>query len=56
MAAAVNGIIPAALVMERFAAPGSIPPLNVLEVRRGYIRLVGLEMEEYRIRTSGLNA
>jgi 8-oxo-dGTP pyrophosphatase MutT (NUDIX family) len=48
--ASVGGTIPVGAVMERFAAPGCVPPLNVLETRPDLVRLVGLDFEEYRIR------
>jgi 8-oxo-dGTP diphosphatase len=50
--AEVEGAIPVAQVIERFARPGShVPLLNLLEVRADNIRVVGLAFEEYRIQS-----
>ncbi len=49
-AAAVNGPIPAADVIERFSAPGAyVAKVNRLEVRPEYVRINGLAFEEYLI-------
>jgi 8-oxo-dGTP pyrophosphatase MutT (NUDIX family) len=46
----VEGAIPAALVIEHFARPGTLfPCINLLEVRTDYIRIAGLAFEEYLI-------
>jgi 8-oxo-dGTP pyrophosphatase MutT (NUDIX family) len=51
--ARVAGTIPAALVWERFGAPGNrVPRINVLEVRPEYICVTGLGYEEYLISAS----
>lgn len=52
--AAVEGTIPVYLVLAHFGIPGDhVPLLNLLEVRPDYIRLAGLDFEEYLISTSG---
>jgi 8-oxo-dGTP pyrophosphatase MutT (NUDIX family) len=49
-AATVEGAIPLARVLARFSAPGAhVPLVNFLEVHADYIRLAGLEFEEYLI-------
>ncbi len=51
--AMVEGAIPAALVVARFAMPGEIfPSVNLLEARPDHIRVVGLAFEEYLIQAS----
>jgi 8-oxo-dGTP pyrophosphatase MutT (NUDIX family) len=51
--AQVEGAIPVAAVLERFALPGTqIPKLSMLEVRHDSIRVVGLAREEYLIEAS----
>lgn len=48
--AAVEGPIPVALVLARFGAAGEhVPLVNFLHVRPDYIRVAGLEYEEYLI-------
>jgi 8-oxo-dGTP pyrophosphatase MutT (NUDIX family) len=51
--ALVEGPIPTGRVLDRFCSPGDrIPALNLLEVREDCIRIVGLDFEEYVIRSS----
>jgi hypothetical protein len=46
--ATVEGVIPAELVVARFARPEELfPGINLLEVRPDHIRVVGLAFEEY---------
>jgi len=48
--ATVDGVIPAQTVVRHFSAPGTqFPSVNLLEVRPGHIRLIGLAFEEYLI-------
>jgi 8-oxo-dGTP diphosphatase len=48
--AMVEGVIPVALLVAHFEMPGELfPGINLLEVRREHIRVVGLEFEEYLI-------
>jgi hypothetical protein len=52
--AAVEGTIPIALVLAHFGVPGDhVPLVNLLEVRPDYIRVAGLDFEEYLISASG---
>ncbi len=52
--AVLEGAIPVAPVIARFAAPRELfPRLSILEIRPDYIRMVGLEFEEYLIVVSG---
>jgi 8-oxo-dGTP diphosphatase len=52
--AAVNGAIPVPAVLAHASAPTlHIPHLNRLEVQPDYIRVVGLDLEEYVIQASG---
>jgi hypothetical protein len=52
--AAVEGAIPAELVLAHFGVPGNhVPLVNLLEVRPDYIRVAGLDFEEYLISTAG---
>ena len=52
--ASVEGVIPVAAVLERFAVPGAqFPIMNLLEVRPEQIRVSGLVFEEYLISASG---
>jgi 8-oxo-dGTP pyrophosphatase MutT (NUDIX family) len=52
-AATVEGAIPVEAVLARFAGTGPhVTVINTLEVRPGYIRLLGPEWEEYRIATA----
>ena len=51
--AILEGTIPVALVAAHVATPGELfPAINMLEVRPEYIRVLGLEFEEYRILVS----
>ena len=51
--AMLEGTIPVALVAAHFAIPGELfPPINLLEIRPEYIRVLGLGFEEYRILAS----
>jgi 8-oxo-dGTP pyrophosphatase MutT (NUDIX family) len=53
MVAGVKGRIPVAEVLSRFAFPSEqIPSVSSLEVRPGFIRVLGLELEEYLIQAS----
>jgi 8-oxo-dGTP pyrophosphatase MutT (NUDIX family) len=55
--AAVNGQIPATAVLDHFSrSMCSVPLVNCLEVRPNYIRVVGLEFEEYLIQASQVSA
>jgi len=46
-------VIPVELVITHFSAPGTLfPSVNLLEIGRDRIRVVGLEFEEYLIWTS----
>jgi len=48
--AAVEGMIPVELVRLRFGMPGNhVPLVNLLEVHPDYIRVAGLDFEEYLI-------
>jgi hypothetical protein len=52
--AAVEGAIPVELVLAHFGVPGThVPLVNLLEVRLDYIRVAGLNFEEYLISASG---
>ena len=52
--AAVEGTIPVELVLAHFGVPGNhVPLVNLLEVRPEYIRVAGLDFEEYLISTAG---
>lgn len=52
--ARVRGAIPASAVLERFEGPGEhVEWVNCLEARPDYIRIVGLDFEEYFIRAEG---
>jgi 8-oxo-dGTP pyrophosphatase MutT (NUDIX family) len=52
--ARVRGPIPAGAVLERFGQPGEhVECVNCLEARPDYIRIVGLDFEEYFIRAEG---
>lgn len=48
-AAAVGGPIPAEAVFRRFCSGPHVAMVNTLEVRREYVRLVGMTFEEYWI-------
>jgi len=49
-AAIVEGSIPVELVLAHFGIPGNhVPLVNLLEVRPDYIRVAGLDFEEYLI-------
>jgi len=51
-AACVAGPIPVAAVLNHFATPsGRFPGMSLLEIRPDCVRIVGLELEEYLIRT-----
>ncbi len=51
--AAVEGTLPVEQVRARFGAPGDhVPLVNLLEVHPDYIRLAGLDFEEYLISAS----
>jgi hypothetical protein len=51
--AAVEGAIPVELVLAHFGIPGNhVPLVNLLEVRPDYIRVAGLDFEEYLISAS----
>jgi hypothetical protein len=51
--AAVEGAIPVELVLTHFGVPGNhVPLVNLLEVRSDYIRVAGLNFEEYLISTA----
>lgn len=51
--ATVEGAIPVSAVVARFCAPdGQVPALNLLEVRPGRVRIVGLAFQEYIIETA----
>ncbi len=52
--AQVRGTIPVAEVLGRFSEPqGIVPPVNALEVQAHSIRIVGLGLEQYLIRSAG---
>lgn len=52
--ATVQGLIPVAAVLAHFSAPGShVAAINILEVRPEYIRVTGLDFEEYLIGAEG---
>ena len=51
--AAVEGAVPVELVLAHFGIPGNhVPLVNLLEVRPDYIRVAGLDFEEYLISAS----
>lgn len=51
--ASVKGEVPVELVLEHFSKPSAhFPRVNLLEVRPDHVRVVGLALEEYLIRTS----
>jgi 8-oxo-dGTP pyrophosphatase MutT (NUDIX family) len=51
--ATVEGTLPVELVLAHFGVPGNhVPLLNLLEVRADYIRVAGLDFEEYLISAS----
>jgi len=48
--AVVRGAVPVAAVLSQFSAPGShVAAINILEVRSDYVRVTGLDFEEYLI-------
>ena len=51
--AAVEGAMPVEQVLAHFGAPGNhVPLVNLMEVRPDYIRVAGLDFEEYLISAS----
>jgi 8-oxo-dGTP pyrophosphatase MutT (NUDIX family) len=52
-AAEVEGALPLDLVRRRFAGYRGIPPVNLLELRPGQIRITSLAYEDYFIRPAG---
>ncbi len=52
--ATVEGVIPAAEVLAHFShARHGIPQVNLMEVQRDYVRIIGLGLEEYLILITG---